>query len=74
MQVYSDLNHKCRFQSVESQKLAEAAGCKILFLHPHSPDLNPIEKYWENMKAKGKELLPKVKTFAEALDGAALSI
>lgn len=32
-------------QVAESQKLVEAAGCKILFLPPYSPDLNPIEKY-----------------------------
>jgi transposase len=61
-------------KSGESQKMVEAAGCKILFLPPYSPDLNPIEKYWANMKAKVRELLPKVKTFTEALDGAVLSM
>ena len=57
---------------LESQKLVEAAGCKILFLLPYSPDLNPIEKYWANMKTKVKELLPKAKSFTEPLDGAVL--
>ena len=61
-------------KSIESQKLVEAAGCKILFLPPYSPDLNPIEKYWANMKTKVRELLPKVGTFMEALDGAILSM
>ncbi len=61
-------------KSVESQKLVEAAGCKILFLPPYSPDLNPIEKYWANMKKKVKELLREVQTFAEALDRAILSM
>ena len=28
-------------KSAESQKLVEAAGCKILFLPPYSPDLKP---------------------------------
>lgn len=61
-------------KSAESQKLVEAAGCKILFLPPYSPDLNPIEKYWANMKTKVRELLPKVKTFTDALDAVILSM
>ena len=61
-------------KSMESRKLVESAGCKILFLPPYSPDLNPIEKYWVNMKAKVRELLPKVQTFSEALDCAMLSM
>jgi len=61
-------------KSTESQKLVEAAGCKILFLPPYSPDLNPIEKYWANMKTKVRELLPKVNTFTEALDCVILSM
>ena len=31
--------------------LAEQAGCSVLFLPPYSPDLNPIEKLWANMKS-----------------------
>jgi len=61
-------------KSTESQQLVEAAGCKVLFLPPYSPDLNPIEKYWANMKSKVRELLPKVATLAEALDTAILSM
>lgn len=61
-------------KSVESQKLIEAAGCKLLFLPPYSPDLNPIEKYWANMKNKVREVLPKVKTLADALDNVVLSM
>ena len=30
--------------------LALAAGVKLLFLPPYSPDLNPIETAWANMK------------------------
>jgi len=29
----------------------EAAGAKLLFLPPYSPDLNPIEKMWSKIKA-----------------------
>ena len=31
-------------------KLIESVGYKLIFLPPYSPDLNPIEKFWANMK------------------------
>ena len=61
-------------KSQESKKLIAAAGCTLLFLPPYSPDLNPIEKYWANMKVKVRDLLPKSRTFIEALDTAVLSM
>lgn len=61
-------------KSIESQKLVEAAGCQILFLPPYSPDLNPIEKYWADMKTKVRELLPKMENFTDALDSVILSM
>jgi transposase len=30
--------------------LAEAAGFRVIFLPPYSPDFNPIEKVWANLK------------------------
>jgi hypothetical protein len=43
----------------------EAAGAKLLYLPPYSPDLNPIEKAW----AKLKQLLRAAKARTkEALD------
>lgn len=61
-------------KSTETRRLVEAAGCKILFLPPYSPDLNPIEKYWANMKTKVRELLAHTSTFIEALDKVVLSM
>ena len=34
----------------KTKELIEKAGCKLLFLPPYSPALNPIEKYWANLK------------------------
>ncbi|MCH9625847.1 MAG: IS630 family transposase ISSsu3 [Chlamydiales bacterium] len=61
-------------KSAETRMLVEEAGCKLLFLPLYSPDLNPIEKYWANMKTKVRELLPKFQTFTDALDQAILSM
>ena len=38
--------HKSR----KTRGLIESVGCKVIFLPPYSPDLNPIEKFWANMK------------------------
>jgi predicted ester cyclase len=32
------------------KKSAEEAGCRVIFLPPHSPDFNPIEKVWAALK------------------------
>lgn len=33
------------------RELIEAVGCRLLFLPPYSPDLNPIEPAWSKLKA-----------------------
>ena len=37
-------------RSQKTKDLIESVGCRIIFLPPYSPDLNPIEKFWANMK------------------------
>lgn len=37
-------------------RLIEDAGCELLFLSPYSPDLNPIEKLWANIKRKWRQV------------------
>ena len=39
-------------KSIKTKEMIESVGCKILFLPPYSPDLNPIEKYWAKLKAR----------------------
>lgn len=36
--------------------LIEAAGAELLYLPPHSPDFNPIEKCWAKLKQKLRAL------------------
>jgi len=61
-------------KSVETRQLVESYGCKILYLPPYSPDLNPIEKCWANMKTKIRELLSTEPTLSAAIDHAVLSM
>lgn len=37
-------------KSKKTKELIESVGCKVIFLPPYSSDLNPIEKFWANMK------------------------
>ena len=37
------------------RQLVEAAGARLLFLPPYSPDLNPIELCWSKLKAALKD-------------------
>ena len=37
-------------KSQKTKDLIESVNCKIIFLPPYSPHLNPMEKFWANMK------------------------
>lgn len=37
-------------RSQRTKDLIESVGCRVIFLLPYSSDLNPIEKFWANMK------------------------
>ena len=39
-----------RFHQAKSLKIPE--NVVLLFLPPYSPELNPIERFWQDMKAK----------------------
>ena len=42
-------------KSEKARRLIESVNCRVIFLPPYSPDLNPIEKFWANMKRWIKE-------------------
>lgn len=54
-------------KSVRTRELIESVGCKLIFLPPYSPDLNPIEKFWANMKRWIKHTISKICNLYEAL-------
>jgi transposase len=37
-------------KSMSTRALVEQASCELLYLSPYSPDLDPIEKRWANLK------------------------
>lgn len=37
-------------KSKKTKEIITKAGCQLIFLPPYSPDLNPIEKFWAQMK------------------------
>jgi transposase len=54
-------------KSQKTKELIESASCKIIFLPPYSPDMNPIEKFWANMKRWIKGKISKVDKLYDAL-------
>ena len=46
---------------------AQNAGCRLLFLPPYSPELNPIENFWAWLKRFLCKILPDTPSFDLAL-------
>ena len=41
------------------RELIEAAGARVLYLPPYSPDLNPIEEMWSKVKQHLRSTAPR---------------
>lgn len=54
-------------KSQNVRDLIEEAGCRLIYLPPYSPDLNPIETFWENMKKWIKNNVPDSSNTWDAL-------
>lgn len=61
-------------KSVSTEKLVNKHKCDLLFLPPYSPDLNPIENSWSQIKAIIRKAVSKFKTLADTIDFAFRSI
>lgn len=57
-------------KSEKTRSLIESAQCEIIFLPPYSPDLNPIEIFWANLKAKIRLKLMTLPSLSDAIDAA----
>ena len=55
-------------KSQKTKELIESVGCKIIFLPPYSPDLNPIEKFWANMKRWIKDKITQFDKLYEIIE------
>ena len=57
-------------KSEKTEELTEKFSCRLLFLPPCSPDLNPIEKFWSLMKAKIKKIADGTKSLSAYVETA----
>lgn len=55
-------------KSAKTQELIESVGCRLLFLPPYSPDLNPIENTWAVIKSRVKKISKFCSDFHGAID------
>jgi transposase len=55
-------------KSSKTRKLIESAGCKLVFLPPYSPDLNPIEKLWASLKSTLSRIVSGFSSLSDAID------
>ena len=60
-------------KSQKTRELIQKSGCEILFLPPYSPDLNPIEIFWANLKKTIQKKLQILKNLSGAVNEAFLS-
>lgn len=57
-----------RFHSkTELAKIAARNGTTVIFLPPYSPDLNPIEKLWANIKRYIRNNIHKFSTLEDCI-------
>jgi transposase len=52
-------------KSIKIKISIEAAGCKLIYLPPYSPDLNPIEHYWHKIKTAIRKKMRDTKILLE---------
>jgi putative transposase len=58
----------------EIQPLIESVGASVLYLSPYSPEFNPIEHWWSQLKAFLKQFSPKNSSVVDGLIKIALQL
>lgn len=61
------LDNAAFHRSPELQEIATQNGIKIIYLPAYSPDLNPIEKFWANLKRNIRKIIKAANNFQEAI-------
>nr|WP_303150441.1 transposase [uncultured Cloacibacillus sp.] len=51
----------------KGESIASSLGHRVIFLPPHSPELNPIERYWAALKKLLKGVIDSVASIDDAL-------
>jgi len=54
--------------------LIEAVGAKVLFLSPYSPEFNPIEHWWSQLKAFLRQFAPTTPKMVDTLIATAMDL
>lgn len=56
------------------EPLIKAAGANVLYLSPYSPDFNPIELWWSQLKSFLRQFSPTTTTMIDILIATALDL
>lgn len=54
-------------KSARVKSLIRSVGCRVLYLPPYSPDLNPIEHWWFKVKNQIRKVAPGFTEFFQAV-------
>lgn len=54
-------------KSTKTREIIDKSGCKLIFLPPYSPDLNPIENWWAILKTHIRTALKETKNLSQAI-------